>query len=352
MQRDLPGRSGRCAAAPGVPARGGRRPRRRAPRGSAAARPPRAPRRRRPAPWRAVAAPGDGTTASCSSASRVGRGSRPDPGHHGVDDGGRDAVAPGEASTSVTKNGLPPVARETPGRVDAASAARPATARRRQRPQPQPLHRRGGERAEDPPQRVRVVDLVVAIGQDEQRGQVVEPAADVAQRVERRVVGPVQRPRRRARSVGPRSQLEAERLVDRLLVRVAGERVGQRARVLLGRVAQRSERPWASAGRRSCRPGPGPGRRRRTNARTTLVLPMPASPSSSTTELRPSPASSTARTRTSSSASLSRRCPSTGPSSHRAQGLSWQFSTRPEPLRCHRSPCPGSSARPDRSRPQ
>ena len=112
-----------------------------------------------------------------------------------------------------------------------------------QRPQPQALHGLGRQRAEQAPQCVGLPDVVIAVGEDHGGGQRVEPPADVAQRVEGRVVRPVQVLHDEHRRSVAWLQLLAERLVDRLLVRVARERVGQRPGVLGGGVAQRTERP-------------------------------------------------------------------------------------------------------------
>jgi hypothetical protein len=169
-------------------------------------------------------------------------GKLPDPRHHGVDHRGRDAVA--AAGQHLGDEERVAVGRgEDPGRVDARVSGEAVDRTAAQRLQRQPLHGLGGEGTEEPPQRVRVVDVVVPKGQDDHGSQRAQPSADVAQRVERGVVGPVHVLDDQHGGPSPRSQLEAQGLVDRLLVRARCQCVGQRAGVLLGRVAQRSERP-------------------------------------------------------------------------------------------------------------
>ena len=156
----------------------------------------------------------------------------------------------GEASTSVTKNGLPPVTRCT------ASASAPvlAASRRdrgaRQRRQREPVHRAPGERAEQALQRVRRAELVVAEGQDEHRGQRLDPPRHVAEHVERRVVGPVdvlddEHGRRRGRELG---QDRGEDAVDGPAV---GERRRQRAAGLRARRRAAGRACAARSGRRT-----------------------------------------------------------------------------------------------------
>ena len=132
----------------------------------------------------------DGTTASCSTTSRaagVSRCTRARTASTTV----RGTGSSGEASASVTKNGLPAVARCSRCASTGEPAASSATASRGERIQRQPPHRAAAEAAEHALQRVLATDLVGPVGQQQQRGQVVDAPADVAQQVERGAVGPV-----------------------------------------------------------------------------------------------------------------------------------------------------------------
>ena len=109
-----------------------------------------------------------------------------DPAEHGVAHGRRDA-SPGDASTSVTKNGLPPVrgwsALGSPRPVGASVHRHGGSARRRE-----PARRSRARPA--PPAADGRPDLVVAVGRHDADRAATPP--EVPQDIERRLVGPVQ----------------------------------------------------------------------------------------------------------------------------------------------------------------
>ena len=91
--------------------------------------------------------------------------------------------------------------------VGARARRQPRTAVARERRQREPPHRAPGQAAEQALQRVRRAELVVAEAEDEHGGQRLDPPRDVAEHVDRRVVGPVdvlddERRRRRGRELG------------------------------------------------------------------------------------------------------------------------------------------------------
>ena len=132
----------------------------------------------------------DGTTESWSSASRH---SRPRRATRAITASMTltGTASRGEASASVTKNGLPPVTRCTAVGVGAGPRAQPPHRVGRQRPQRQAHQRRPDEHAEEAAERVSGVDLVVPAGQNQHRAERRDPPGGVAEHVERGVVGPV-----------------------------------------------------------------------------------------------------------------------------------------------------------------
>ena len=152
-----------------------------------------------------------GTTDSWSSASRVDGPSRPTR--------ARTAsitltgtASPGEASASVTKNGLPPVTRCSVSGVGAGAVAHPRHGGARERRERDPVDRAAGERAEEAVQRMVRVDLVVAEREHEHgadRTRSVAPRSRARRASRRRPSG---RPRPRARSAcWPRARPAARR---------------------------------------------------------------------------------------------------------------------------------------------
>ena len=104
-------------------------------------------------------------------------------------DGGGHAVGPA-ASTSVTKNGLPPVSAYRRSRV-ARAAGEPGDGRPRQRASSAGAPRRPPSPPSTPVQRMVAAQFVVAVGEHQQRRQLARAAGEEAQHVERGVVGPV-----------------------------------------------------------------------------------------------------------------------------------------------------------------
>ena len=112
---------------------------------------------------------------------------------------------------------------------------------RGERTQRQPPHHAAAEAAEHALQRVLTGDLVGPVGQEQQRGQVVDPAADVPQEVEGGAVGPVHvLDGQHGRPVRGGQLLEDGR--EHLPEVVRGEGVGERPAHVPDRVAQRAER--------------------------------------------------------------------------------------------------------------
>ena len=197
------------------------------------------------------ARPACGTTASCSTTSRaagVNRCTRARTASTTV----RGTGSSGEARASVTKNGLPAVARCSRCASTGEPSASSATASGESATQRQPPHHAAAETAEDALQRVLATDLVGPVGQEQQRGQVVDPPADVAQQVERGAVGPVHvLDDQHGRPVRVGQLLEDGR--EHLAEVVRGERGGERPAHVPHRVAQRAER----AGRQQVVAGSG-----------------------------------------------------------------------------------------------
>ena len=120
----------------------------------------------------------------------------------------------------------------------------------RERLDPNPGHGRGGRQlAQDEPQRMRAVELVVAVGRDHERLCVADPPAEDTQDVERRLVGPVHvlddDDQRRA-VVGPE-----ERRRDVVGPASGPDRLGQSRRCRVRKLEEWPERPrrqqWVTA---------------------------------------------------------------------------------------------------------
>ena len=163
------------------------------------------------------------------------------PGEHGLDDRGGDDVGRGGQHLGDEERVAAGDAVHGAG-VGAGARGQPPHRRARQRRQRQPVHRAPGQGAQQALQRVRRAELVVAEGQDEHRGDRLDPPRQVAEHVERRVVGPVdvlddERRRRRGRELGQ------DRGVDVVHGPALGERRLERSTGLERGVAQRAERP-------------------------------------------------------------------------------------------------------------
>ena len=101
-------------------------------------------------------------------------------------------VSPSAASTSVTKNGLPPVSRWRVGGVSAAALRQALHRRFRQRAEADAMDGwRRRQIAEDQAERVIGPDLVVTVGDDEEDREIANPPAEEAEQLERGTVGPV-----------------------------------------------------------------------------------------------------------------------------------------------------------------
>ena len=207
--------------------------------------------------------------------------------------------APPAASTSVTKNGLPPVRRCS------ASGSRPSGGELRHRCRRQRRRRDAvGDALGSSPSTMRSgwrsVELVVAVGGDHERGQRLDPARQQPEDVERRLVGPVQVLQHDDRGS---SEFGRERGGQRARRRALGHERGELAARLLGDVDERAER--ARCVQRVAGAPQDPRGRPSQNVRTSAVLPIPASPATSTN--RPRLCSRTASWRASSSSSCAAR---------------------------------------------
>ena len=151
--------------------------------------------------------------------------------------------APAAASASVTKNGFPDVLRyrspaSTP--CGAASVADRVERQRSELDSGRPLAE--GRFAEQNPERMPAVELVVSEGRDDQHRQRLDPARDDPEHVERRLVGPVHvfdhdHGRRRP------AQLDHQRLGELVRLRAAG---GDALELASDRARHIEERPeWA-----------------------------------------------------------------------------------------------------------
>ena len=231
-----------CARSRAAPARGGSRDGARRPRARRRARPPRACRCGRRAGRRRARS---GSARARPRAARAPRGRRGRGGATRASTASTTVAgtaSAGEASTSVTKNGLPPVTRCT------ASASAPvlaASCRTAVRESGGSASRCTGRPASAPSRRCSGCDGPSSSSrkrQDEHGGHRLDPPRHVAEHVDRRVVGPVdvlddERRRRRGRELG---HDRGEDAVDGAAV---GERGGQRPAGLQRGVAQRAERP-------------------------------------------------------------------------------------------------------------
>jgi hypothetical protein len=142
--------------------------------------------------------------------------------------------------------------------------------------QGQPPHGPTAQSAEDALQGVLSADIVGPVGEQDQRRQVVDPATDVTQQVERGAVGPVHvldDQHRRARRVGQLLEDGGEHLAG--IVR--GQRRGQWPSAVPHGVAERAKRPRgqqvvAGAGEHAAgpqRPGEGADQARLPDSRLT-----------------------------------------------------------------------------------
>ena len=135
---------------------------------------------------------GPGTIAAASSTCARRRAERRDAGEHGVADRLRqlDAARGERLGDEERVAGRAAVAAARRRRRAAPRARRRRRARERR--EPQPVGRVAArELAERDPQRVRAVELVVAVAGDDERGDGRDAPAEQAQDVERRLVGPV-----------------------------------------------------------------------------------------------------------------------------------------------------------------
>ena len=167
--------------------------------------------------------------------------------------------------------------------VDPVRLGELADGRRRQRRDRDPRHRpRGRQLAQDERQRVRAVELVVAIAGEHERGDRVDLARQQAQHVERRLVGPVQVLEHEDRRAAPAS--------SRISAAVTSCGLASRE------TSSASSPPVASATSNSGPSGPGvrspsqaPHRTRAASPRASqkacrsTVFPAPASPPTKTT---------------------------------------------------------------------
>ena len=116
----------------------------------------------------------------------------PDAGQHGVRDGRRHPLAGRRDQQFVHEERVPRRQLEELSRIQRAVPAELAHRAGGQPAQRQPPHPvAAGRLAEQAVQRVLAAQLVVAVGEDEHRGQPGDPPGEVAQRVQGGVVGPV-----------------------------------------------------------------------------------------------------------------------------------------------------------------
>ena len=126
--------------------------------------------------------------------------------------------------------------------VDPVRLGQGADAFARERPQAQAIDADGtAKAAEDDPQGVGRLELVVAIGREHERGRRLDAAAKQAQHVESRLVRPVQVfEHEHAR---PLSQLVEQRGHDLVRQGATGDKRFERVSGLGGHVSERPERP-------------------------------------------------------------------------------------------------------------
>jgi hypothetical protein len=110
----------------------------------------------------------------------------------------------------------------------------------RQPPQREPLHVLAGERAEHPPQRMVVAQLVVAVGEHQHAGQLRDTPGEVADDVQGGVVGPVHVLDDHQR--GPVGELLVHGAEDRVPLRDRRRGLGQRPVAAAGHVPERTQR--------------------------------------------------------------------------------------------------------------
>ena len=116
----------------------------------------------------------------------------PDPRQHGIGDRGRNTLALRRGEQLMNEERIPGCQREQVMRVDGASRAELPYGSLRQPAQRQmPDTVAAGRLAQQAMERVLAVQLVVAVGEDQDGRQVGDPPDEETQRVERRVVSPV-----------------------------------------------------------------------------------------------------------------------------------------------------------------
>jgi hypothetical protein len=158
-----------------------------------------------------------------------------DAGEHGVHDGRRNAVRRRRQRLGDEER-VAAGERVERGGGDRGAPRPPRYGGAGERAQRQPADL-GTAQPEDAVQRVPGADLVVAVGHEQHRGQVLDAASDVAQHVDRRIVGPVDVLHdQHARS----RQLRGDRRQHRLPI-PRRQGLGQRV-AAAGRIAQRAER--------------------------------------------------------------------------------------------------------------
>ena len=178
----------------------------------------------------------DGTTASCSSASRVSGVEAVHPGEHRVDHRRGDVVRGRREHLGDEERVARGEREERRGRGGGA-ARQPGDRGPGEPREREALHRRAAEPAQHALQ--AAADLPVAERHHDHGGELVDAAADVAQDVEGRVVGPVDVLEHEHGRPGP-AQLGEDGGQHRVPVAV-GERGGQRAAPAPGGVAEGSE---------------------------------------------------------------------------------------------------------------
>jgi len=168
----------------------------------------------------------------------------PDPGQHGIGDGGRHLLTLRRGQQLVHEERIPRGERVQVSRIDRAARAELAHGVRRQPAQRQPPHVVAARRvAEQAIQRVRTAQLVVAVGEHEDGGQLGDPPDEVAQRVERRVVGPVHvLDDQHGRVLGP-GQLAAQRGQHPVPVAAVLHGPAELGAHAAHQIAERSQRP-------------------------------------------------------------------------------------------------------------
>ena len=144
---------------------------------------------------------------------------------------------PPAASTSVTKNGFPSCHPVDLCRITLGDHAQPTYTLNAQRLEGHASHGRAGQASEELPQRMAGVDTRLPERQQECPGDTGDPPGEIADRVERRVVCPVDVLDHDDRRTG-REDVEQTR--QRIIEPLARERLGQLC-VLLGHVAERPE---------------------------------------------------------------------------------------------------------------